>query len=1112
MRPLTAPAAALRPAAEPDPSNRERQAAARGWYYLREPEDGRLAPAAARLAAGDGATLTRRLQGCLARVVVEDRSGASLPSAALIRGAQALGLALEASGAGGGAGERGAVRLRLGPAGTPLDWAVVHDEDIVEQTILVDGLWVAGCGSPHPVEAALAALLDGPNAPPAPARSSAPPAPAGPRGGRPRVLFFESLMNSDMPHNDRELSQGVLHMISALDGMDVDVALANVKMPIVGVERPVEGLDRLAAVVAEAPIHLVVITLLEGYFEGVERLVATLRGLGCRARVAVGGVMPTLSPLQVAAQLGDVSFVCRGAGEPTLPALVAAVGASTVDEPFTAAQQAALLQLSGLICLEPGLLLSAMSGRVPKVPTLDATPLALRYLQARHIEGGVEISTSRGCVHRCTFCSIIGREDYQARSATGVFDLLEAYAERFRALYGERVPPNAFRVHISDDDFACDKARAAAILVGLLQTRFRLSSAQVSVADLCLREGGRLLPVPDPVLFGALRPECFADFGAPVPERDYVADHRSRRWSSYLQIGVETFAEAELLRLGKGYRRVHVRAVAAALDAAGLHFDAYYIQSNAETTAADLVEGALELCRLKLRSPRYFHLRFPVVPHLVSYFSSASYRQKARAGKLHQVIVRRTLQVPGFPELDYPLVDHDAPQDPLVAAAVARGFLTDERLYCGSLGRLSEALALAAPEGHPEADRALALRRLLDDGPRRLAFELLARARRAAKGGQDPEWPGPAPTEAQALAVATGLLGPPAQWIRTFRRFDSEEVPRLVVVPTWQCELRCRYCLIPKQDGRVMPWQTLRRAIDLLLSSDRPELILQFFGGEALLEWGLVVQALDYGQAAAAARGKALRFVLSSNGWSLDEEKLAILARYPVKLELSLDGDPDTQNRFRRAFRKGEDSYTLGIAPRVGPILASGLPYDVIMVVHPKNVDKMADNFFHIAGLGFARVQINFTLGARWSAEEQRAFAAGLAAVAAGIAERRAAGQDITMINLENRPMPVRLNGEITVDHDGQIYGGNAFLHETEHKHKLRVGHLDEASSFDRLWMDAPDNEALLAWSYPPDITENNLQVGKIMHRFLVWMAQGEAERRASVGPPAAPGVGPGQG
>ena len=39
----------------------------------------------------------------------------------------------------------------------------------------------------------------------------------------------------------------------------------------------------------EAPSPLVCITLLEGYFEGVEQLIRGLRERGCRAHIAVGG-------------------------------------------------------------------------------------------------------------------------------------------------------------------------------------------------------------------------------------------------------------------------------------------------------------------------------------------------------------------------------------------------------------------------------------------------------------------------------------------------------------------------------------------------------------------------------------------------------------------------------------------------------------------------------------------------------------------------------------------------------------------------------------------------------------------------------------------------------
>jgi hypothetical protein len=115
-------------------------------------------------------------------------------------------------------------------------------------------------------------------------------------------------MNSDMPHNDRELSQGVLHMVSPLADLNTEVVFANVKMAITGEDRSAHGTERLTAALEQGPFDLVCITLLEGYYEGVVTLIETLRELGCRAHIAVGGVMPTLAPEHVAAHMPDVSF------------------------------------------------------------------------------------------------------------------------------------------------------------------------------------------------------------------------------------------------------------------------------------------------------------------------------------------------------------------------------------------------------------------------------------------------------------------------------------------------------------------------------------------------------------------------------------------------------------------------------------------------------------------------------------------------------------------------------------------------------------------------------------------------------------------------------------
>lgn len=910
-----------------------------------------------------------------------------------------------------------------------------------------------------------------------------------------KVLFFESLMNSDMPHNNEELSQGVLHLASALPP-ETEAVFANVKMSITGVERPVQGLEQLAALLQEHCLDLICITVLEGYFEGVLGLIQSIRELGCRAHIAVGGVMPTLTPEHVALHIPEVSFVCRGAGEVFLPKLVRLVGNHTVDMPFTDTMCSSLLSMQGLIAIDRTgcRLITADIHHTVQVSNLDRVRLDLKYLQPRHMVGGVEIATSRGCIHRCSFCSIMGRESYQARSVGGVLDVLQTYHARFKELWGDDIPRNAFRVHFADDDFACDQERAKAFFPELLKTPFRLSSVQVSVADLCVRQEGRLLPVVEPTFLTALRPECFADHGRPIPERDFVADFKSRNWSSFLQLGVESYSDKELIRLGKGYRVAHIRAVVSALSSRKIHMDGYFILSNGATTAEDLLESVDELCRLKILFPIYFHIRFPIVPRLVSYFPSASHRRWVQKNKQHVMTLRHVASKEGFPEFDYPFVDYDVPEDPFVAEVADDRWFTDAGRYTQSFEQLRACWKSAIDSGSLCSVEGMKRLRQTDDRGRRLVFGLLSMTQEEDRGAHT-EWHGHAPKQSAVMGAAEELLGPASNWLPSYKRFISNEIPRLVVIPTWACELRCRYCYIPKQSGREMPLETMKQAVDFLMSSERPSVMLQFFGGEALIEADNVFDAMDYAMEQAAFVEKEVSFVLSSNGWTLTPERLQRLSQYPLKLELSLDGDGPTQNAQRRALKKGADSYHNSIAPRVDALIGSGIEHEVIMVVHPKFAHLVADNFFHIAGLGFTSIQINFALGVQWSSEQQNAFATSLHSLGTELLRRRLEGSTLQLVNALQPPMPMRLNGEVTVDYDGTIYGGNGFLHETEHKQKFMTGHLNEGSHFDRHWLDIPANDVLLSWSYPEDVTENNLAVGRLFTSFVRWLRTEQGHR-----------------
>ena len=50
------------------------------------------------------------------------------------------------------------------------------------------------------------------------------------------------------------------------------------------------------------------------------------------------------------------------------------------------------------------------------------------------------------------------------------------------------------------------------------------------------------------------------------------------------------------------------------------------------------------------------------------------------------------------------------------------------------------------------------------------------------------------------------------------------------------------------------------------------------------------------------------------------------------------------------------------------------------------------------------------------------------------------------------------------------------------------MGTLDDLRGFDSYRLELSNNEYLLEWSYPPEVTENNLQVGAIFSSFIRWM------------------------
>ncbi len=476
--------------------------------------------------------------------------------------------------------------------------------------------------------------------------------------GTGKVLLFRNILDSDeKEQGSSPFHQGVFYLASALLSSGIPVVLSDLKVSRLDEDGP-HGLKALGRLLKAHPdINLAGLTLLDSYFEEARRLLIFLRSR-TRAFLAVGGLMPTLNPREVFAHLPEAHLVVRGAGEEVLPRIMGIVGSSHAGEGLNPNQRRALSGLEGTLFGDAGGCLWAGAHRVLRILDLDRSGLDFSLLERRNVASGHSFSLSRGCRYGCTFCTSMDKGRFSGKSSEDFGRLLAAYGRRLRELYGSwaKVPQAAFGIGFYDDDFFSDGQRAAAILRIAKKSPFFVRFLQTAINSFFLKRGGRPSDELDDAVLDSLDQ---ADF---MPKFGRGDSDELRR--PFLYIGTESFCDRELERLGKGYRYEKVEKAALALSRRGIRQAHHFIVSNVRTTIEDLLESLSRIVRLEKLCGEPFEILEPVIPHLMSFYPTASYLRLERDGLLGQVELRGTLRLKGYPEFDYPLVERDVPLDP----------------------------------------------------------------------------------------------------------------------------------------------------------------------------------------------------------------------------------------------------------------------------------------------------------------------------------------------------------------------------------------------------------------------------------------------------------------
>ncbi len=280
------------------------------------------------------------------------------------------------------------------------------------------------------------------------------------------------------------------------------------------------------------------------------------------------------------------------------------------------------------------------------------------------------------------------------------------------------------------------------------------------------------------------------------------------------------------------------------------------------------------------------------------------------------------------------------------------------------------------------------------------------------------------------------------------------------------CNLRCKYCFAGTGEYQghrgMMSAEVGKAAIDFVIknSGTRRNIEIDYFGGEPLMNFGVVKEITEYAKEQGEKHNKNFRFTITTNGILLNDEVKEYVNANMSNIVLSLDGTKQTNDKMRVRV-DGSGCYD-AIVPKFIDIAESRNQdnYYVRGTFTAENL-HFADDVMHMADLGFLQTSVEPVV-----APESESYAlteehidtvcAEYEKLAKLYIDRRREGKPFNffhfMIDLDQGPCVVkRLSGcgagheYIAVTPEGDIYPCHQFVGNSDFKMgSVMTGEFDE--------------------------------------------------------------------
>ena len=148
-------------------------------------------------------------------------------------------------------------------------------------------------------------------------------------------------------------------------------------------------------------------------------------------------------------------------------------------------------------------------------------------------------------------------------------------------------------------------------------------------------------------------------------------------------------------------------------------------------------------------------------------------------------------------------------------------------------------------------------------------------------------------------------------------------IKQLILMITEECNFRCKYCIYSdmysysrSHSSKMMTWDIAQKAIDYYMGFNKKSLeynpthtpCIGFYGGEALLNWNLIVKVVEYVDNVYRKEFNNILYTVTTNGSLLSSEKIDFMLSHNFSLLISLDGYKENHNR-NRVYISGKGTY-----------------------------------------------------------------------------------------------------------------------------------------------------------------------------------------------------------